>query len=463
MSYQATVVEILLAGPGDVVEERREIAEAIETWNQRHSHQMNIVMRPVTWETDTYPELGGDSQAIINRQLTGRCAAVIAVFATRLGTTTPRAASGTAEEIDRFYAEGKPVAVYFSNGQIDLPQIDVSQLQALQGFKESLRPRGLYREYQSISNLRKLIDQHLTALGYRFQAPLQAHEPQQVGAKTAFDPTEADMRVIAAAGRLMVETGSSHVNGLYLRDEPELAGVSGAAISESIRVLKVHNLVTGGQGRWEVSLTSDGLETWLLNFLPKYDREKQRIANAIVKGDIRDPALLPGETGVPATIVDHVLRRWRDRNLLILNSLYDGIRIDRFAIEIRQLAEEDIQDEGTSVGASQSNTDLVPRYRIVAKPVGLDVIALSDFGGELGDPVAAAVKVAGRTVVQVVAPSRRSAWDPQLEEQFRSQLRQLAANHHLLNRQGEVRLIFDPSQTSMEKRDETAGELVKRK
>lgn len=116
MPYQATVVEILLAGPGDVVEERREIAEAIETWNQRHSHQMNIVMRPVTWETDTYPELGGDSQAIINRQLTGQCAAVIAVFATRLGTTTPRAASGTAEEIDRFYAEGKPVAVYFSNG-----------------------------------------------------------------------------------------------------------------------------------------------------------------------------------------------------------------------------------------------------------------------------------------------------------------------------------------------------------
>lgn len=37
MSYQATVVEILLAGPGDVTDERREIAEAIERWNQRHA------------------------------------------------------------------------------------------------------------------------------------------------------------------------------------------------------------------------------------------------------------------------------------------------------------------------------------------------------------------------------------------------------------------------------------------
>src|SRR5262245_1072550 len=111
MPYPATVFEILLAGPGDVEDERREIAEAIEIWTQRFAHREGLVIRPVMWETDTYPELGADPQEIINRQLAGRCDAVIAVFATRLGTDTPRAVSGTAEEILRFSAEGIPVAV----------------------------------------------------------------------------------------------------------------------------------------------------------------------------------------------------------------------------------------------------------------------------------------------------------------------------------------------------------------
>lgn len=178
MSYQATIIEILLAGPGDVVTERREIAGAIETWTRRNAHHLGIVMQPVMWETDTNPELGNDPQAIINRQLAGRCAAVIAVFATRLGTTTPRGASGTAEEIDRFAAEGKPVAVYFSRGQVDLAQIDESQLRDLKDYRGLLRSRGLYRDYTSIANLRILIDQLLTDWGYRFQALQQAHEPR---------------------------------------------------------------------------------------------------------------------------------------------------------------------------------------------------------------------------------------------------------------------------------------------
>jgi hypothetical protein len=154
MSYQATVVEILLAGPGDVARERREIADTIETWNQRYAHHMNLVMRPVMWETDAYPELGDDPQATINRQLAGRCAAVIAVFATRLGTATPRASSGTPEEIDRFVAEGKPVAVCFSEGQADTSRIDVDQLQALRAYRVSLSGRGLYRGYESVADLR---------------------------------------------------------------------------------------------------------------------------------------------------------------------------------------------------------------------------------------------------------------------------------------------------------------------
>lgn len=468
MSYQATVVEILLAGPADVTEERQAIFEEIELWNQRHAHQVGIVMRAVTWETDTYPELGNDPQAVINRQLAGRCAAVIAVFATRLGTATPRSASGTAEEIDRFDVEGKLVSVYFSEGSGDLNLLDPAQLQALRDYKKSLKGRGTYRGYTSVADLRHLIDGQLAAWGYRFQAQQQAHEPQQVGATTVFDPTETDMSVIAAVGRMTVETGEGHINSLYLQEEPELSGVSTDDIFESLRVLKGLSLVMGDEdlvhGRWEVGLTSDGMEMWLLNFIRNYHQVQQQVATAIVKGNVRDPTQIVHETDVPRTIVDHVLGRWASRNLVILNRVYDETRVDRFSPEIQQLADESVDTAYIGAKAVWSDKTITQgtRYRTVARPIGVDVIALSDFGGELGDPVGAAVKVGGWTVVQVLAPSGRSAWEPPTEQRFRSEVRRLAAAHHLLDRKGEVRVVFDPPQSSSERRDETSGELVER-
>ena len=469
MSYQATVVEILLAGPGDVDAERREIADAIETWNQRHARHLGLIMHAVRWETDTYPELGEDPQAVINKQLAGRCAAVIAVFATRLGTTTPRAASGTAEEIDRFEVEGKPVGVYFSEGQGDLTRLNPAQLQALQDYKESLRNRGLYRGYRSVSHLRQLIDQHLMALGYRFQALQQAHDPEQVSTSTAFEPTETDMRIIAAIGRSMVEASSKYISSLYLQDAPELVGVSQSDIFESVRVLKDRGLMSGadepGYGRWEVTLTSDGLEMWLLNFMRDYDQIQRRIATSIAHDDIRDPLLIHQQTGFARTVVEHVLQRWSDRNLVILHRLYDGVRIDRFSPEIQQLADRSISRERTAETPRlwDNTVDHGSRYRTVVEFIGVDVLALSDFGGEWGDPVAAEVRVDGHTVVQVVAPPERSTWDAQVEDRFRSEVRQLAIRHNLLDRQGEVRLVFDPPQSSAQTRDEAGGELVNRR
>lgn len=468
MSYKAQVVEILLAGPGDVAEERRIIADAIEKWNQNHAHHLALVMRPVMWETDTFPELGDDPQAIINRQLAGRCAAMIAVFATRLGTATPRAASGTAEEIDRFDADGKPVAVYFFDGPANVSRIDTAQLQLLRDYKESLKDRGLYGVYQSIVNLGQQIDRYIVALGYRFAARQQADEPQLVSTKTAFVPTETDMLVIVAVGRLMVETSNKYANSLYLQYEVELSGVSQDDIFESLRVLKGLGLMSGaeepGFGRWEVTLTSNGLEMWLLNFIQDYDRLQRQIATAIVAEDLRDPVLISQETRIPRTVVEHILQRWADRSLVLLNRLYDGVRIDRFSQEIRQLAEvgESRQRSAESVRLRDSVANSVPRYRTVAEFIGVDMVALSDFGGELGDSIAAELRVDGRTVVQVVAPSERSTWETHTEEQFQSNVRRLAGSHDLLDRRGEVRLVFDPPQSSAQKQDQTAGELVER-
>jgi len=103
-----------------------------------------------------------------------------------------------------------------------------------------------------------------------------------------------------------------------------------------------------------------------------------------------------------------------------------------------------------------------PAYRVLTRPIGSDVIALREFGGGLGDPVAAWVKVDGRVVLRVVAPQLRSAWDVTTEEHFRQAVRRLAAAHDLLGRSGPVTLLFDPPQTSVDDGTSPSGETIER-
>ena len=134
MAFQTTVYNILVAGPSDVEQERREIALAIDAWNQRHSDHMKMMMRPVKWETDSAPELGDDPQALVNRRIADRCDAVVAVFGAQVGSSTPRAISGTVEELSRFEGAGKPTMLYFSTAPIPRDLRNDPQLDALDRF-----------------------------------------------------------------------------------------------------------------------------------------------------------------------------------------------------------------------------------------------------------------------------------------------------------------------------------------
>lgn len=476
MPYTAHVFEILVAGPADVAAARQLVSEAIETWNQRHSGHTGVVMRAVAWETDTYPDLGTDAQAIINRQLAGRCDAVIAIFADRLGTPTPRGVSGTAEEIERFVAEGKSVTVYFSATPIDRRTLDLEQLQRLETFKKSLRTQGLYGSFDNLAHLRAQLDQHLALLGNGFHASVQAEAPEQVDAGTGFEPSDTDMRVIAAMGRMVFEAGENRVHAFSLYAAPELVGVPHGDIQTSIRVLNRLNLtallmaheradqVGPGFNRHELGLTSDGFELWCLNFAHHYDRDKQRIAAAIQSDGLRTPAAIAESLDLPILLVNHVVSRWAQRGWLIVNPLNDSVSIDRATRAVAELAQSEVTPRAVTDEPSPriESTEQYPAYRTLAEFIGVDVVALSAFGGEYGDDIAAAIKVDGHSVVQVVAPATRPTWDAATEERFRAAVRRLAQTHPLLDRKGAVRLVFDPPQSSLEPRDEESGEPVDR-
>lgn len=125
------------------------------------------MLAPWRWETHAVPELGGSAQSVINSQAVDSCDVVLAIFDSKLGTATEAAVSGTAEEIERAHAAGKPVHVWFSDEP--LPRgIQGSEVDRLNDFKKQMEAAGLLGAYSSPEDLgyqvRNAIEYDLTKL-----------------------------------------------------------------------------------------------------------------------------------------------------------------------------------------------------------------------------------------------------------------------------------------------------------
>lgn len=156
----------MIASPTDVAQARDAVLKSLHAWNDANARNRNTVLLPLMWESSAVPQLGVDAQSVINNQLVDQADIVIALFGTRLGQATPRALSGTAEEMTRASEAGKPVHSYFSTA--DMPaDVDLDQVQRLRDFKAELG--GLYAEFANIEQLRMLVWQavefDLAALG----------------------------------------------------------------------------------------------------------------------------------------------------------------------------------------------------------------------------------------------------------------------------------------------------------
>lgn len=152
MSFTATAIVVLIASPGDTADERAAIQLQLSRWNVSRGEREGVVAVPWLYEQHSVPVLGGHPQSVINAQAVGRADVVVAFFDSRLGTETPEAVSGTAEEIKRAHAAGKPVHVYFSTE--DIPRsADPNQLAKLAQFKKDMESEGLLGEYSSPENL----------------------------------------------------------------------------------------------------------------------------------------------------------------------------------------------------------------------------------------------------------------------------------------------------------------------
>lgn len=146
MTYQATVIPVMIASPGDVEAERDIIRKVIARWNAVNAWSSKVVLEPVSWDTHMAPGVGRPQQRI-NDQLLPQCDLLIAVFWTRLGSPTGQAASGTMEEISAHLDAGKPAMIYFSVKPVAYDPNGRDQQDKVHEFKQSLQHKAHYQEY----------------------------------------------------------------------------------------------------------------------------------------------------------------------------------------------------------------------------------------------------------------------------------------------------------------------------
>ena len=159
MPFQANVLHIMVASPGDCTEERQAVSSSLQDWNTKHAADMQVVLQPVLWEIDTYPEYR-EPQPSIDKQLLSIADMLVGIFRHTLGGSNAGGKSGTQHEIETAVAEGKPVHLYFST--IAIPHDgDLIAAQRLREFKKSLQGKALYREYATVEQLAKNVQDHM--------------------------------------------------------------------------------------------------------------------------------------------------------------------------------------------------------------------------------------------------------------------------------------------------------------
>lgn len=152
MAYSATVIQVMIASPGDVSEERDSIRKTIHGWNDLNAGKEKVVLLPVGWDTHSASDLSGRAQDQINGRLLHNCDLLVGVFWTRLGTPTGEYASGTVEEIKEHVGAGKTAMVYFSTRPVVPGSYEEEQYRGVLEFKKWCMQKGIITAFESIED-----------------------------------------------------------------------------------------------------------------------------------------------------------------------------------------------------------------------------------------------------------------------------------------------------------------------
>ena len=154
--YAASVYNIMIGAPSDIIDEIKIAFDAINEWNGINSERDKIVLIPLHWSTNTYPVAGNHPQKSINNQITSKSDLMIGIFGTKFGTKTDEYDSGTQEEIEKHINSGKNVMLFFRQ-KVSTKNIDLKQYNNLIEFKNKYSNKLYWCEYNDDSDFKSVL------------------------------------------------------------------------------------------------------------------------------------------------------------------------------------------------------------------------------------------------------------------------------------------------------------------
>jgi CheY-like chemotaxis protein len=161
MVKTATVYDVLISCPNDVLSFVEKIENAMGRFNNFYGRENGIVLRPISCKNNAFPQFGAHPQRILDEQIVNNSDFCVAVFWTRFGSETDDYGSGTEEEIEQMLADGKQVFLYFLNKPLSPDGVDWKQYSKIQDFKEHHKNKGLFFNVSDEQALESDFREHL--------------------------------------------------------------------------------------------------------------------------------------------------------------------------------------------------------------------------------------------------------------------------------------------------------------
>ena len=171
MQQNISIIQVFVASPGDVQEERNALQSIIDEVNQNIGSSLGIRLELIRWETNVTPGFASYPQEVINKEIGDNYDIFIGILWSRAGTPTPKAESGTLEEFEIAYEKYKAnpesvdLLIYFKDTSIPISDIDVEQIGKIKTFRKSLGEKGgLYWTFDSLPDFEAILRGHLSNL-----------------------------------------------------------------------------------------------------------------------------------------------------------------------------------------------------------------------------------------------------------------------------------------------------------
>ena len=154
MPRDIKLVTIFISCPSNMGEYADHVMDVIFDYNEVFGYSCGVLYRTLYWKNNIVGQVSSDPQLAVNSQLMNEYDLLIGLIGERLGDPTPRAESGTAEEIEEALKKtdsifgGQHVQVVFkSKFEATIGKIDLSQIQKVIDFKATLEKKAIIADF----------------------------------------------------------------------------------------------------------------------------------------------------------------------------------------------------------------------------------------------------------------------------------------------------------------------------